>query len=331
MQLKSEHLTSKKSLLAFSAGIDSTALFFLLLEQNIPFDIAIVDYNLRVQAKEEVTYAKELASKYSKKVHIKSVTLENSNFEKTARDIRYKFFEELITKNQYDYLYTAHQLNDKLEWFLMQLSKGAGLPELIGLEELQKKETYTISRPLLEYTKEELQNYLDTKEIRYFIDESNYDEKYKRNYFRHNFTNKFLNEYENGIKKSFNYLQKDLNSMKIDKTQFYKIKELFIYKTNSDENINIRLIDNRIKQFGILLSKAQREEILKQKNIVISKKLVVCIEENYIWICPKVDLIMDKKFKELCRVSKVPKLIRPYLKSSEINIKDLKKGLFTYF
>ena len=61
MNLDFSVIKNQKNLLAFSAGIDSSALFFLLLEQNIPFDIAIVNYNQREQSKEEVSYAKELA------------------------------------------------------------------------------------------------------------------------------------------------------------------------------------------------------------------------------------------------------------------------------
>ena len=92
-------INTSKNLLAFSAGIDSTALFFILLENNIEFDIAIVNYNLREQSKIEVQYAKDLAKKYNKKCFIKDVKSENiSNFEKEARDIRYKFFNELINE-----------------------------------------------------------------------------------------------------------------------------------------------------------------------------------------------------------------------------------------
>ena len=119
MNLDFSVIKNQKNLLAFSAGVDSTSLFFLLLKQNIPFDIAIVNYNLREQSKDEISYAKELALKYNKKIFLKDIKLENSsNFEKTARDIRYKFFEEIISKNSYENLITAHQLNDKLEWFI---------------------------------------------------------------------------------------------------------------------------------------------------------------------------------------------------------------------
>ena len=324
MNLNFSAIKESKNLLAFSAGVDSSALFFLLLKQNIPFDIAIVNYNVRVQSKDEVNYAKELALKYNKQIYIKEVKLETtSNFEKTARDIRYKFFEEIIDENSYEILITAHQLNDKLEWFLMQLTKGAGLVELIGFNEFEQKENYKVYKPLLEITKEELENFLKQENIKYFIDNSNFDEKYKRNYFRHNFSDKLLSEYTNGIKKSFKYLQDDINSLNIEITPIKIFDELEIYKNQNDNNLNIRIIDNSLKKRGFLLSSAQREEILKQKEITISHKINISIKEDFIWICPNVSSVMDKKFKETCRINKIPKNVRNYIYYKKIDIKEL--------
>lgn len=324
MNLDFNVIKESRNLLAFSAGVDSTTLFFLLLKQNIPFDIAIVDYNIRTQSKDEVAYAKSLALKYNKQIFIKDVSLENnSNFEKIARDIRYNFFEEIIKKYSYEVLITAHQLNDKLEWFLMQLSKGAGLVELIGFNEFEQKENYKIYKPLLNITKEELENFLKQENIRYFVDKSNFDEKYKRNYFRHNFSNKLLKEFKNGIKNSFEYLQNDLNSLNLQINPVIKIKELEIFKRNFDDNLTIRIIDNSLKKRGILLSFAQRDEILKQKELTISHKINITITENLIWIAPKNATFMDKKFKENCRINKIPKNIRNYIYFNKIDIKEL--------
>ncbi|MDY3199315.1 MAG: tRNA lysidine(34) synthetase TilS [Arcobacter sp.] len=324
MNLDFSAVKESKNLLAFSAGVDSTALFFLLLKQNIPFDIAIVNYNVRVQSKDEVSYSKELALKYNKKIFIKEVKLEaTSNFEKTARDIRYSFFDEIITQNSYDTLITAHQLNDKLEWFLMQFTKGAGLIELIGFNEFEEKENYKVYKPLLEITKDELENFLKLENIKYFIDKSNFDEKYKRNYFRHNFSDKLLNEFKNGIKNSFVYLQNDLNSLNINLNPIKKIHELEIFYNQNSNNLNIRIIDNSLKKRGILLSFAQREEIHKQKEITISHKINISITEKFIWIAPKIEKSMDKKFKELCRVNNIPKNIRSYICTSNINLNEL--------
>ncbi|MCT7567065.1 tRNA lysidine(34) synthetase TilS [Aliarcobacter butzleri] len=324
MNLNFSAIKESKNLLAFSAGVDSSALFFLLLKQNIPFDIAIVNYNVRVQSKDEVNYAKDLALKYNKQIYIKDIKLEStSNFEKTARDIRYKFFEEIIDENSYEVLITAHQLNDKLEWFLMQFTKGAGLVELIGFNEFEQKENYKVYKPLLEITKEELENFLKQENIKYFIDNSNFDEKYKRNYFRHNFSDKLLSEHTNGIKKSFKYLQDDINSLNIEITPIKNFNELEIYQNQKDNNLNIRIIDNSLKKRGFLLSSAQRDEIIKQKEITISHKINISIKEDLIWICPNVISIMDKKFKETCRINKIPKNVRNYIYYKKIDIKEL--------
>ncbi|MDX9960347.1 MAG: tRNA lysidine(34) synthetase TilS [Aliarcobacter sp.] len=324
MYLDFSAIRNQKNLLAFSAGVDSSALFFLLLENNIPFDIAIVNYNLRAQSKEEISYAKELSHTYKKEIFIYETKLDsNSNFEKNARDIRYAFFEKIIKEHHYVNLITAHQLNDKLEWFMMQLSKGAGLVELIGFNEFEHKESYQIYKPLLAISKNQLEKYLLKNNHKYFVDQSNFDEKYKRNFFRHNFSDKLINNFSKGIKKSFEYLQKDLDSLNIQNKPLKKIKDLEIFLNQKDDNLNIRTIDLSLKRRGILLSFANRNEILKQKEISISNKINISINEDYIFIAPRVDIIMEKKFKESCRVAKIPKNIRSYIFSQNINIQDL--------
>ena len=324
MNLDFSVIRNQKNLLAFSAGVDSSALFFLLLEQSIPFDIAIVNYNLRVQSKDEVFYAKNLASKYKKNIFLKETKIENiSNFEKNARDIRYKFFDEIILENSYENLITAHQLNDKLEWFMMQLSKGAGLVELIGFNEFEQKENHKIYKPLLNITKEELENYLKINNHKYFVDQSNFDEKYKRNYFRHTFSNKFLENFSSGVKKSFEYLQIDLDSLNIQNIPKKKIKELEIFLNQNDDNLNIRTIDLSLKKRGFLLTSAQRNEILKQKEITISHKINISIQQNHIWIAPICSEFIEKKYKELYRINKIPKNIRTYIFREKIELEEL--------
>jgi tRNA(Ile)-lysidine synthase len=247
-------ITTTNNLLAFSGGVDSTALFFLLLEQNIPFDIAIVNYHQRKQANEEVAYAKELAKKYDKKCFV--ADFEEDKFsEKSARDFRYNFFDTLIEQNNYDSLITAHQLNDKLEWFFMQLSKGAGLNELNGLEELSYRNNYIVYRPLIKIQKNELLEYLEVKNIKYFMDETNSDSKYKRNHFRKEFSDKFLAEYSVGVIKSFEYMQNDIDTLNnLYTTKQYE--ELTIATFDKEDlNLMIGFIDREAKQRGILLSK----------------------------------------------------------------------------
>jgi len=299
------------NLLAFSAGVDSTALFFILLEKNIPFDIAIVNYHKRKESDEEVEYAKTLAKKYNKKIYIKDCYLDDSNFEAKARECRYKFFEELAKKYGYTNLYLAHQLNDRLEWLLMQFSKGAGLKELISMPKIEKKEIFTIHRPLIEYSKEEILEYLHKNNIKYFVDKSNFDTKYKRNYFRKKFSDKFIKEFKDGVKRSFAYLEED--KQLLFKEDWEKNKDLYFFNKQTPQ-IDIKKVDLILKKLGYVLSKAQRDEILKNNfSLVIGGKIAIDSNKEKIYISPYKTPNMDKRFKEKMRILKIPPRVRGYI------------------
>jgi len=306
-----ELLKTSKNLVAFSGGGDSTALFFLLLEHGIAFDIAHVNYQTRTQSDAEEAYAKALATTHHKHLFSFTCKLEKSNFEHRAREERYAFFESIIQKHSYDTLLMAHHLGDQLEWFLMQLTRGAGLVEMLGMQEVEMRKAYTLVRPLLHVSKKTLQNYLHEHKITYFNDESNESLKHLRNQFRHDFATPLMDVYEEGIAKSFAYLSEDRK--RLLPHQAKRIEDLFILPRDADDLINIRQIDQIIKQMGTLLTKAQRDEILKTQNCVVGGKIAVCFEEERIFIAPYLTQTMEKKFKEACRKERIPLKIRPYL------------------
>ncbi|CAA6817340.1 MAG: tRNA(Ile)-lysidine synthetase (EC [uncultured Sulfurovum sp.] len=322
LTLDLNNLQNKKNLLAFSAGVDSSALFFLLLENNIKFDIAIVDYNVRKQSKKEVTHAKTLAKQHKLFCHSIQAPQYNAHFEQKARNFRYEFFESLIQIEGYDNLLTAHQLGDQLEWLLMRLTKGAGVSELVGLEPLTQKENYTLLRPLLPYAKEELLHYLEDNAYPYFIDESNTNPKYERNKFREQFSDALLSEYKEGIQRSFDYLRVDKEILESGFETIYKEGSLRITKL---ENINtkVKATDLTLKTLGYLLSAAQRKEVEKENSLVLGGEWVVELQDDLLYISPYLTLPMPKKFKEACRVAKIPNKIRPYIFEKNIEPKFL--------
>jgi tRNA(Ile)-lysidine synthase len=128
-----------------------------------------------------------------------------------------------------------------------------------------------------------------------------------------------MDKFESGVQKSFAYLHNDLTSLNIAQTPLFKHKELEIFKNLHDDNLTIRVIDMALKQRGYLLSHAQRKEILKQKECVISTWAIV-IDTLGIFICPLRQAVMPKKFKELCREKKIPKKIRSYLFDENIDM-----------
>jgi len=305
-------LPKKKNLLAFSGGVDSSALFFLLLENNISFDIAIVDYGIRQQSKEEITHAKNLAKKYHLACHTIKAPTFNSHFEQNARDFRYGFFEELIETYNYDTLLTAHQLNDQLEWLLMRLVRGAGVSELVGLEPISKREGYTLIRPLLAHSKEELLTYLNTKGYPYFIDESNDDARYERNRFRKTFSDPLIAQFKDGVRRSFDYLRDDKKLLEDGFETIYAAKELRIIRLHTSA-LKAKAADLALKSLGYLLSAAQRQEIANKKSLVVGRKWAVECQDDRLYICPHRTIDMPKSFKERCRIAKIPAKIRPYL------------------
>jgi tRNA(Ile)-lysidine synthase len=275
--------------------------------------MAIVDYGVRVQSKEEVAYAQTLAKKYNKKLYIKNASKIESNFEANARKIRYEFFEEIISEQDYETLLTAHHLGDKLEWFLMQFCKGSGCVELVGMQGVEKRSGYEVVRPLLGFDKSELLAYLHSNNIEYFEDESNQDERYKRNYFRHNFSNPLLQEYKEGIKKSFEYMQKDREEL-VEEAEVVVYEELVVIEQTSSLRSNIYNIDKQLKSFDYMLSKSERELLAQKSVLVVGRKYVVVSNDMYIFIAPfKKTINFTKEFKERCRKLKIEPKLRGYL------------------
>ncbi|MBE0491381.1 MAG: tRNA lysidine(34) synthetase TilS [Sulfurospirillum sp.] len=310
-----------KNLLAYSAGSDSNALFTILQAYGIEFDIAIINYKTRMQSDSEESYAKALAKSHHKTCYSLTCKLEQSNFEHNARVARYAFFEQIIRENGYDTLITAHHLNDKFEWFLMQLSKGAGLVELLGFEQIEERQGYKLIRPLLMTTKENILYFLEQNNIQYFLDHTNEEQTHERNRIRAAFATPFLHQYAKGVLKSFTYLHED--ATKLLPQKIYTIKELSYVQKDMDTIKNLRAIDKMCKNMGYLLSKKQRDEITKTQECIIASKIAVAWGLESIFVCPHSNATMPKKFKELCRTRKIPTKIRPYLFSADINPNEL--------
>ncbi len=311
-------LIGKKNLLAFSAGVDSSALFFLLIQNRIVFDIALVNYGTRENSYKEELHAKALAKKYNLTCYTVKAPEFTTHFEKNARDFRYDFFEDLIEKHDYDNLLTAHQLNDQLEWLLMRLTKGAGTSELIGLEPVSQRKNYILLRPLLKYSKDELLEYLKVNDYPYFIDESNNNDKYERNRFRKSFSDPLIAQYRDGIRRSFDYLRKDKEHLEKEFETICTEKELRVIELHS-ATAKVKAVDLTLKELGYLLSASQRREVEEKNSLVIGGKWAIELQKCKLYISPHLTRNMPKQFKEQCRVLKLPSKIRPYIFKENIN------------
>lgn len=304
-------ISAHKSLLAFSYGIDSTALFYILDSLGVEFDIIFVNYNSRIQSIQEQIQAINLASKFNKKIFIKNVNLPHniSDYENRARIIRYDFFNQICSEYGYGNLILAHQLNDMFEWFLMRFSKGAGLANLLGMSKVKRVGDIKFIRPILDIPKFKLKEFLDNNGYKYFVDDSNFDTKFERNFIRSEFSDKFINHFYLGVQRSFKYLNRDLLSL-MDEFLFCDNKICVIKRGKN----SIDLIDKAVKKFGVLMSSNQRKQAYS--DCVISSKITVCYGVDKIFIFNSVDcknIVMDKRFKEFARTNSIPPKLRPFL------------------
>lgn len=327
-----EFIQDKKNLLAFSAGTDSSALFFKLLESNIPFDIIYIKYNFRPKdSLLEYNHVLELQKSFpGKKFFIfECIEVFSSNIEGAARSFRHNLFEQVMSGYNYDNLITGHNLNDRFEWLLMQLAKGSS--NLIGMSacdkkySLQKDFYFNIVRPFINTPKEDIYSFLHDNQIIYFEDSSNASNYYKRNRVRNSFSNDFIKENYKGIQLSFSLLENSISNIDFNFLFKDQSKDFFILNINHSDIIT--LIDKFLKAFGYVLSQAQRNYILTYKELTLTIKgslFIISYNENFIFFTPYIEnVILSKDFKSKARQFNIPVKNRPFIFSTNINIFSL--------
>lgn len=200
--------------MAVSGGVDSVVLCELCKQAGYEFSMAHCNFQLRGQASDrDEQFVRNLGKKYGIEVLVKKFdTIEYADetkkgIQEAARDLRYEWFHELVTKNrksdpdpdsyrdhrdqernprlndsvgQAKFILTAHHADDNIETILMNFFRGTGLRGLEGIPERSP----IIRRPLLRFWKEELIEFARENNLQFVEDSSNLSSKYTRNFFR---------------------------------------------------------------------------------------------------------------------------------------------------
>ena len=178
-----------KIVVATSGGPDSMCLLHLLCEfkkkKNIQIIVAHVNHKLRSESEEEANFVKKFANTLDIPYEYMEITeYHHDNLENEARQRRYAFFGKLVHQYHAKFLMTAHHGDDLMETILMRLVRGSSIKGYSGFQREVKMDGYTLVRPLITLTKEEIQNYMDQYHYQYFIDQTNYSMNYTRNRYR---------------------------------------------------------------------------------------------------------------------------------------------------
>jgi tRNA(Ile)-lysidine synthase len=179
---------SSRILLAVSGGIDSMVMAWLFRESGIEHVIAHCNFSLR---REESDRDEEFVASWaaSNNIPFRSTRFDTLSYAATrkisvqmaARELRYDWFSSLVRNEGYDSVAVAHNLNDNVETFLINLIRGTGLSGLTGM----KQHAGGVIRPLLFATRNEIAALAAEKNIEYREDSSNIELKYTRNRIRH--------------------------------------------------------------------------------------------------------------------------------------------------
>ncbi len=177
-----------KLILAISGGADSVCLMFVLLELGYSFDLAHCNFLLRGSESDyDEKFINELSKKHNIRSYIKSFNTKeyainnNISIQMAARELRYKWFAQMIQDKKAKYILTAHNQNDLTETFLLNLIRGSGI---LGMKSIPSKNR-NIVRPLLNIDRKKILNYLHKNKQIYREDSSNMSMKYLRNKIRH--------------------------------------------------------------------------------------------------------------------------------------------------
>tara|TARA_B110000263_G_scaffold234908_1_gene232941 strand:+ start:3997 stop:5307 length:1311 start_codon:yes stop_codon:yes gene_type:complete len=233
-------LFDKKSkiLLALSGGIDSICLADLLVTLNYDVEFAHCNFQLRgIESNQDQHFVKSLSMKYEVPYHTidfdtKKYALQHKvSHQMAARDQRYVWFEKIRSEISADFIAIAHNSDDNIETFFINIIRGSGIKGLLGI----KNKINFIVRPLMFSSRDEIIKYVTNNDLNYREDSSNSSDKYLRNKIRHNLM-PLLKEMNPSIGKSISKELSILNNINS------------VYKETIHKNLNKIIIneDDRI-------------------------------------------------------------------------------------
>jgi len=323
------NFSNKKLLVAVSGGVDSMVLCCLLKKLNLDFSIAHVNYNLRGN---DSYLDEKLISEYSNKnqidLFLKNVDLsdENNSIQNKAREIRFSFFNEILSKYNFDFILTAHHLDDNIETIFLNISRGKKISVFSGMNVVNDN----IIKPLLFIEKKDILNYAKQNNVLWREDKSNVQNKYFRNYIRNILIPSFR-KINNNYKSNFIDLFFKAQKIKFLKNLYFKNELSKVFTVKNDvivtqksfwKNFKVNDIEfeyyrnfnffNAIEIFNLIRSDSGKF-IESSTHIILSNRKELIIKEiskiNYKQNSYKIDIGMNNKPIRI-NISKIPKPLK---------------------
>lgn len=264
---KKDYLNVNRTIIiAVSGGKDSMALLFAMIKLKyflkLNFIVAHINHHLRQNSSNDELFVKKFCEENNVELIIEHLDpnkkLKNTSIEEWAREYRYNSLFKISSNLNSIYIFTAHHGNDQIETILFNLSQGSGVPGLRGIHEKRNR----VIRPLLSFSKSEINKYIQDMEIPWVEDETNNDLSIPRNFLRKKIVHTWEKENPSLIS-SFKQVSKNFNdayeSLKFAANMF--IPQL-IFKKDNDQ---IHLDEQQLKGIPLYLSSIIFQELTKSK------------------------------------------------------------------
>lgn len=175
-------------LLAVSGGLDSMVMLHLFHQTGYTVGVAHGNFGLRGNESDgDEAFVRKFCVDhgipfFSQRFHTKNYAeTRKVSVQMAARELRYEWFNQLLEKEKYHWLATAHHLNDNVETVLLRFTNGAGLDQLTGIPRRNEK----IIRPMLFASRADMEAFARESKIVWREDASNLSAHYQRNFIRH--------------------------------------------------------------------------------------------------------------------------------------------------
>ena len=298
-----------------SGGPDSMCLLNLLNEIKkeglLSFNIYVAHINhmIREEAIDDEKYVEEYCKNndipfFSKRIDIISESKKDkTSTEETGRNARYAFFEEILLKTNSNKIATAHTANDNAETVLMNILRGSGTSGLKGIQPVRDNK---FIRPLIEFTRLEIEEYCELNKLNPRIDKTNSENIYTRNKIRNMLIPYIQDEYNPNIIKTLNRLSEISSG---ENEYLDKVVENEYNKIVIKEEIG-KSIELDLKQFNLL-------------EMVIKSRIILYTINKLLGNCQGIELIHIKDIIKLCENNVGNKFLIPN-KKVKILVKNKK-------
>jgi len=179
-------------IVGFSGGPDSVCLLHLLSKLapslNLKIIAAHLDHGWRKESALDATWCKHTTKEFG--IEFISTTAAeldyapkyNGSKEELGRKLRRYFFQKLAQEYKTNTIALAHHADDQIETFFIRLLRGSSLSGISGMRE----QDGLYVRPLLNWHKSDILNYLKKEKLTYLEDNTNFQDNFLRNRIRLN-------------------------------------------------------------------------------------------------------------------------------------------------